>query len=460
MMMTESSSRNIPEKESVSLAMQTYERLVPVSTQEHQFPPTVPTRRAQKTFGATLRQMLRFGLVGSLNTLIDLAVLNCLLWLWPTHRNSVLLLDNSIAFSIGAINSFLLNKYWTFQRTGYPDAREITRFALTTLAALACNDAILWLISGLLHPVFLSAPLWANVSKLGAIAGTVLLSYLGMRLWVFVQASQEGKLSTGTDSHSTPEALSERSASHLLDDLFPLRLTTSSLSVVLPVYNEAEAITATVEHALRALDVGVKDFEIILVNDGSTDQTGALLATLAASDSRIRVITHERNQGYGAALVDGFAAATKELTFFMDSDGQFDICDLAPFFSFIDEYDAVIGYRIHRQDTWLRKLNAWGWKMLIRLVLGIHARDIDCAFKLLRTSFLDKDPLESRGAMINAELLYKLRRSGCAYHEVGVQHFPRQGGRATGANLRVIVRAIRELFFYARVWRREQKQRA
>jgi putative flippase GtrA len=440
--------------------MQTYERVAPVPTTEHQLPPITPTSREQNRFVATLKQLLRFGLVGSLNTMIDLAVLNCLLWVWPTHRNSVLLLDNSIAFSIGAINSFLLNKYWTFQQSGYPGAREITRFALTTLAALALNDSILWLISGLLHPVFLSAPLWANVSKLGAIAGTVLLSYLGMRLWVFVHASKEGDMSPSTDSHDSPEAPSGRSASHLLDDLFPLRLTTSSLSVVLPVYNEAEVITATTEQILRVLDVGVRDFEIILVNDGSTDQTGALLATLAASDSRIKVITHERNQGYGAALVDGFAAATKELTFFMDSDGQFDIRDLARLFPFIDEYDAVIGYRVNRQDTWLRKLNAWGWKMVIWLALGVHARDIDCAFKLLRTSFLREHPLETRGAMINAELLYKLYQAGGTYYEVGVQHFPRQSGRATGANLRVILRAFRELFFYARMWRREQKQRA
>lgn len=440
--------------------MQTREQLAPVSPQEDRLPPTASTRRAQNRFGATLRQLLRFGLVGSLNTLIDLAVLNGLLWVWPTHHNSALLLYNSIAFSIGAINSFLLNRYWTFQRTGYPGVREIARFALTTLAALSCNDALLWLISGLLHPVFLSAPLWANVSKLGAIGGTVLLSYLGMRLWVFVHTSQEATMSTGKDPSPTPEALAERSTSHLLDDLFPLRLTTSSLSVVMPVYNEADAIVATTEEALRVLDVGVKDFEIILVNDGSTDQTGALLTTLAAGDSRILVITHERNQGYGAALVGGFAAASKDLTFFMDSDGQFAIRDLARLLPFIDEYDAVIGYRVNRQDTWLRKLNAWGWKMLICLALGVHARDIDCAFKLLRTSFLQEHPLQTRGAMINAELLYKLRRAGCTYYEVGVQHFPRQSGQATGANLRVILRAFRELFFYARLWMREPKQRA
>ncbi len=104
----------------------------------------------------------------------------------------------------------------------------------------------------------------------------------------------------------------------------------------------------------------------------------------------------------------------------------------------------------------MRKLNAWGWKLLIRNVLGIQVRDIDCAFKLLHTDFLHQHPLETRGAMINAELLYKLKRAGYTYREVDVHHLPRQRGRATGANLSVIVRAFRELFIFARKWQREE----
>ena len=147
-------------------------------------------------------------------------------------------------------------------------------------------------------------------------------------------------------------------------------------------------------------------------------------------------------------------------TFSFPSNGQFDIRDLSRLLLFIDEYDAVIGYRLDRQDSWMRKLNAWGWNVLIRNVLGIHVRDIDCAFKLLRTDFLHQHPLETRGAMINAELLYKLKRAGYTYREVGIRHLPRQGGRATGANLRVIARAFRELFIYARKWRREENVHA
>jgi hypothetical protein len=140
----------------------------------------------------------------------------------------------------------------------------------------------------------------------------------------------------------------------------------------------------------------------------------------------------------------------------MDSDGQFDIRDLQEFFPLIDTFDAVIGYRMHRQDSWMRKLNAWGWKQLIGWVLGVHVQDVDCAFKLLHTEFLRQNPLETRGAMINAELLYRLKRAGCSYKEVGVNHLPRLHGRATGAKLSVILRAFRELFVSAYEWRREE----
>jgi glycosyltransferase involved in cell wall biosynthesis len=186
----------------------------------------------------------------------------------------------------------------------------------------------------------------------------------------------------------------------------------------------------------------------------------ALVAEIAAAHPQVRLINHATNQGYGSALISGFAAASKSLTFFMDADGQFAIEELHSFFSAIDTYDAVIGYRLNRQDTWARKLNAWGWKVLVRLVLGVSVRDIDCAFKLIHTQLLHEPPLETCGAMINAEILYKLKRAHHSYKEIGVHHFPRRAGRATGAKISVILRALRELFSYSIKWCREaQKNR-
>ena len=137
--------------------------------------------------------------------------------------------------------------------------------------------------------------------------------------------------------------------------------SSSSLSVVLPAHNEEEAIATTVHEVIETLSTWMLDFEIIVVDDGSQDDTGAILDTNSATYPCLKVIHHPVNQGYGAALVSGFEAASGDLTFFMDSDGQFDIHDLARFLPLIEEYDAVLGYRIDRQDTWMRKVNAWGW---------------------------------------------------------------------------------------------------
>jgi glycosyltransferase involved in cell wall biosynthesis len=232
----------------------------------------------------------------------------------------------------------------------------------------------------------------------------------------------------------------------------------TSLSVVLPAHNEEEAIAATVHEVIQTLSTWILDFEIIVVDDGSQDDTGVILDTISATHPRVKVIHHHINQGYGAALVSGFEAVSNDLTFFMDSDGQFDIHDLERFLLLIEEYDAVLGYRVHRQDTWMRKVNAWGWKQLVGLVFGIHVRDVDCAFKLYPTSFFRENKLETRGAMINTEILYKFIRAGNTFTQVGVRHLPRHGGRATGAKPSVILRAFRELFVYAIKWHREEKQ--
>jgi glycosyltransferase involved in cell wall biosynthesis len=189
--------------------------------------------------------------------------------------------------------------------------------------------------------------------------------------------------------------------------------TDYSLSVILPAHNEEEAIASTIHEVVDALAAWpwVREYEVIVVNDGSRDSTGAIVETIAAANPSVRVIHHTANQGYGAALHSGFEAATKDLVFFMDSDGQFTIQDLEEFFPLIQEFDAVLGYRINRQDTWMRKLNAWGWKILIGMVFGVYVRDVDCAFKLYPGKFFREHHLETLGAMINAEILSKFTRA-------------------------------------------------
>ena len=134
-------------------------------------------------------QFIRFGIVGILNTTLDLLILNSLLWLFPTTNTQLVLLFNSLAYSIGAINSFLLNKYWTFRQRRTTTMGEVGRFALTTLLGIGCNDCLIWLANILFRPFISQDTLWMNVSKLIAIAGTVFISYIGMRLWVFAKRS-------------------------------------------------------------------------------------------------------------------------------------------------------------------------------------------------------------------------------------------------------------------------------
>jgi putative flippase GtrA len=410
--------------------------------------------------------------------------------LWPTTSTPRILLYNALAYAIGAGNSFVCNKYWTFQQRQAISRRELLRFTLTTLCGMALNSALLWCAGLALRSLPLNATLWANASKVLAISATMLVSFLGMRLWVFASKGQQRQVNRLTDGEKYslaggiretgipfPEAAYMSGPTDSIAWTMPPRgregdrardITRAegsgarerhSLSVVLPAYNEEEVIADTIMRVLAALQSWQIDSEVLVVNDGSSDRTGEIIAELATHYPQVHLINHTRNQGYGAALVSGFQAATKELTFFMDSDGQFDIHALSSFFPLIDSYDAVLGYRLKRQDSWMRKLNAWGWKMLVRAALGVKARDLDCAFKLFHTSFLHAYPLETRGAMINAELLYRLKQGHFTQHEIGVPHLPRRGGRATGAHPRVIARALRDLFLYTWRWKREARAR-
>jgi glycosyltransferase involved in cell wall biosynthesis len=191
-----------------------------------------------------------------------------------------------------------------------------------------------------------------------------------------------------------------------------------------------------------------EDFEIIIVNDGSKDRTREIADRLAREHDRIRAVHHERNLGYGAAIRSGIQACQKEYLFFTDGDNQFDVSQVSTLVPLISGYDGVIGFRLNRQDPWVRKLNAWAWNRLVRLMLGLKVKDIDCAFKLFRRDIFDQVSLEYTGAMISTEMLVKIVKHGYKILEVGVLHSPRLAGKQTGANLRVILRAFRELFVF------------
>lgn len=217
------------------------------------------------------------------------------------------------------------------------------------------------------------------------------------------------------------------------------------LSIFFPCYNEEANVERVARAAVEAASRFTEKFEIILVNDGSKDRTGEIAESLAKADARIRAVHNNPNLGYGGAVARGLRESRYSWIFFTDGDGQFDLGELGKLIDLLDRCDLAVGYRIKRADPLIRRSNAFCWGVLVRALFGLKVRDIDCAFKLLPKSLIDKIELRSQGALISTELLARAKYQGLRIAEVGVNHYPRVAGQQTGANIKVILRAFAEL---------------
>lgn len=222
------------------------------------------------------------------------------------------------------------------------------------------------------------------------------------------------------------------------------------LSVFLPAYNEEANLQRTVKNVIAALQKNVSTWEIVIVDDGSRDKTAAIADKLAKENKQISVIHHHPNRGYGAAFKSGLYGCQYPWIAFIDSDGQFDFKEISRFIATQEktQADMVIGYYLDRKVPFTRKLNSKLWQFIVFLLFGLNVRDIDCGFKLISKKVVDKIPkLESeRGAFISSEFLIKAKKAGFKIVEIGVQHYPRQFGEATGAKLNVIIQSFIDLF--------------
>lgn len=217
------------------------------------------------------------------------------------------------------------------------------------------------------------------------------------------------------------------------------------LSLVLPAYNEEPNIEIVVNEALDQIKDVFEQFEIIVVDDGSKDKTGEIADRLAAEHpDHVRVIHHNPNRGYGAALTTGFKAAKGDYTMFMDSDRQFKPEDLKLFEPYIGKADIIAGYRKKRNDPFYRFLIGYTFNFIVTVLFSIHLRDIDCGFKVFKSEMLRDMELTSPGALINTEIHAKAQRQGRSIIEVGVNHYPRLIGEQSGASIKVITRAMKE----------------
>jgi glycosyltransferase involved in cell wall biosynthesis len=225
----------------------------------------------------------------------------------------------------------------------------------------------------------------------------------------------------------------------------------ASISVFFPCHNEEENVEQVIGNALEHLPGVSDDFEVIIVDDGSSDATAAIAGDIAKTDSRVRVVSHPTNYGYGRALRTGFESAKGDLIFCADGDGQFSLDELSKVVDALNGHGFVLGFRINRADPFYRRLNAWLWGLSVRLLLGFRVRDLDCGFKLYRREAVPvEDFISGRGAAISAELIARALRGGHSFTQVGVTHYPRQAGEQSGNSPRVIVNSFLDII---QLWR-------
>jgi glycosyltransferase involved in cell wall biosynthesis len=220
----------------------------------------------------------------------------------------------------------------------------------------------------------------------------------------------------------------------------------SSLSAFFPAHDEEANVVPLTEAFLRVLPAVAERWELIIVDDGSRDRTPALADELARTRPGVRVVHHDVNRGYGAAVRSGIAACRCDFVFFTDGDRQFDPAEIRALIPQLARADVVVGYRHARADPLSRRLNAAGWNLLMRTLLRIPVRDVNCAFKLFRREALAGIHAQADGAMLSAELMARIARRGHRIAEVPVAHLPRRAGTPTGAKPGVILHAFAELF--------------
>ncbi len=221
-----------------------------------------------------------------------------------------------------------------------------------------------------------------------------------------------------------------------------------TVSAFFPCYNDAPTIAGLVHAVDRVLSESplVAEHEVIVVNDGSSDDSAEVLARTAAECPRLRVITHPANRGYGGALISGFAAATKEWVFYTDGDAQYDPLEIAGLLAAVTEdVDVVQGYKVGRGDSWYRKLIGRAYHHVVKRLFGLHVRDTDCDFRLFRRWLVVEHPLTSTSGVICVEMMRRFEQAGARFVEIPVHHYFRPSGRSQFFRLPAIAHSARQL---------------
>src|SRR3989338_8680701 len=200
------------------------------------------------------------------------------------------------------------------------------------------------------------------------------------------------------------------------------------LSVILPIFNEDKNVKETMQRIFQDSKRFFRDIELIAVDDGSFDNTNTVLRELQKKERRLKIISHKKNRGYGAAFKSGIKHATSEWIFFTDSDMQFNFSEISQFIPYTKQYDFIVGYRKNRADSTRRKLISFMYNKIVRILFNLPLKDVDCAFKLIKRTAISKIFLSSNSFFISVELMTKAKQR-FSIKEIGVTHFPRRKGK-------------------------------
>jgi glycosyltransferase involved in cell wall biosynthesis len=235
--------------------------------------------------------------------------------------------------------------------------------------------------------------------------------------------------------------------------------------VLLPAYNEEANVAPVLEQALEVLPGICTEFEVIVIDDGSVDGTARVVEEFVREHQpRVRLLRHDTNRGYGAALRSGLQFARHDLVFYTDADRQFDLAELAYFLPLAERNDLVIGFRVYRYDTVLRSILSWFYNRLVTVAFRVRVRDVDCAYKLMSREVVDQLTLESDDFFVDTEIVARARKWNFRIAQKGVRHYPRLAGETTVApsdiprTLRTVFRMWRRIYFPNRDQRRHAEE--
>ncbi len=377
-------------------------------------------------------QFLRFCVVGSLNAIIDFAVLDLFLWMYPTTSTEKILFYNSLAVLLASTNSFFCNKYWTFQQRQSITLSEVLRFIMVAGATAGMNDTLLLLLSKVFPDVMSSTLIGANAIKLAAIIGTMSISFFGMRLLVFFKRGRVGNI-----EHTMLTTSLVTAAVHI-SELPTVRVKAQRAMktlIIIPTYNEYENLSLL----LHGIFTHAPDTDVLIVDDNSPDGTGELADKTATSNARVHVLHRPGKLGLGTAYIAGFKYAIQhgyDAAFEMDADFSHDPRYLPNFLKAIEQADLVIGSRYitgGSTPNWslLRRLISGSGNVFARLLLQIPVHDCTGGFRCYRCKVLQSislDDIQSRGYAFQIELTYRVLKQNFKIAEIPITFIDRRLG--------------------------------